>query len=106
MEIELSKTLTCFATGRDDRWEAICLDLDLAVTGKSFADVYATLNQAIRTYIEDARKEAPEQRRRLLARKAPLRVRLTLMGNFLWKWLWSGPSRGGDEFSFTVTCRA
>ena len=34
-----SKSLRCYAEGRDGSWEAICLDLDIAVQGGSFEGV-------------------------------------------------------------------
>ena len=67
--------LRCYAYGRGDAWEAICVDLDLAVTGHSLADVKARLSQAIESYVRDAIAESPEVARRLLYRSAPWYVR-------------------------------
>ncbi len=67
--------LTCMAQGHGDAWEAICLDLDIAVQGESFNDVKRALEDAIASYLEAARREDPQTRQRLLARRAPLSVR-------------------------------
>ncbi len=64
----------CFAQGTDGDWEAICVDLDIAVQGDSFENVKLLLDCAISTYIEDAMCESPEVRSRLLSRKAPWTV--------------------------------
>lgn len=74
----MNRNLLCVAQGRDEAWEAICLDFDIAVSGRSHEEVRATLDQAIRTYIEDANAEAADVRNRLLARRAPWRVRAAL----------------------------
>lgn len=96
------KYLTCYAEGRGNHWEAFCLDLDIAVTGKSFQDVYGTLHTAIDTYIEDVRKESSEQQVRLLNRGVPLSVRIRLFSKFVWQWLWIKRGSDGESASFTV----
>jgi hypothetical protein len=92
----MSSELLCVARGGADRWEALCLDLDLAVQGRSFDEVRSLLEEALRTYMEDARAEAEPSRSRLLARRVPLRVRL------LWAWRFFkaalyGRTPGGDS---------
>jgi len=71
-------TLICFAHGRDREWEALCVDFDLAVQGASFDEVKALLDDAIGSYIVDARAEAPGVARQLLNRRAPWHVRTML----------------------------
>lgn len=61
----------CYAHGCDGSWEAICVDLDIAIQGSSFDEVRNLLNGAVASYVADAVKEAPEVREQLLARKAP-----------------------------------
>jgi hypothetical protein len=97
--------LICIATGRGDQCEAFCLDLDLAVQGGSFEEVRSYLNVAIESYMEAARAEPEPNRSRLLARKAPLWVRLT--------WAWrlfrstiSGRSDDNSTIEFPVACHA
>src|SRR5262249_7788297 len=74
--LKMRANLQCVATGHGDKWEAICLDLDLAVQGHSFEEVRQSLGVAIEMYVERA-MEAPEPTRsQLLNRKAPFFVRL------------------------------
>jgi hypothetical protein len=70
----------CVARHENEWWEALCLDFDLAVQGRSFDEVRALLDEAVNSYIEDAGAEAEPARSQLLARRAPLHVR------FLWAW--------------------
>lgn len=65
----------CIVHGRGNKWEGLCLDLDLAVHGQSLNDVKSIMSEAISTYVEDARKEDEPARSALLNRRAPLRVR-------------------------------
>ena len=65
----------CIVHGRGDEYEGLCLDLDIAVHGRSFAEAKGLLSEAISSYLEDAMQEAEPARRRLLNRRAPLRVR-------------------------------
>ncbi len=74
----MRRLLHCYAEGRDDEWEAICLDLDVAVQGSSFAEVYDSLNQAISLYLASVHDLPAEERRHLLHRPVPLRVRLRI----------------------------
>lgn len=77
------KPLLCFAQGHGDQWEAICLDLDIAVQGQSYQEVYEGLNDAILSYIADAQAEDPAVARQLLTRKAPWHVRAKHVAGFL-----------------------
>ena len=67
--------LRCMAKGRDGEWWAICVDLDIAVDGRSFQEARESLNAAIEQYLESV-SELPEQdQTRLLNRRAPLYLR-------------------------------
>lgn len=74
----MGRTLRCYAWGNEDGWEARCIDLDLAVTGRDADEVRMLLNEAIRTYVADVIQEAPQDHARLLNRRAPLFSRLGL----------------------------
>ncbi len=92
----------CYAEGRADDWEAICLDLDLAVQGTSFGDVQRSLNDAIAMYVERA-LELPEPDRSRLLRLdgAPLWIRL----RYAWKVIRAALIGGHDQAiqqAFTV----
>ncbi|WP_200341055.1 type II toxin-antitoxin system HicB family antitoxin [Rhodovibrio sodomensis] len=75
----MSRTLHCYAEGRDGGWEAICLDLDIAVQGDSFAEVYRALDEAIAAYLETVHDLPESEQRHLLRRKAPIYVRLSFL---------------------------
>jgi hypothetical protein len=102
----MNKQPFCVARRQGDRWEAICLDLDIAVEGRSFDEVRNLLEEAVSTYIEDALAEAEPARSQLLARRVPFFVR------FLWalrffKIALSGRNPDGDSpVWLPFTCRA
>ena len=79
----MERTVLCFAHGHEGAWEAICLDYDIAVAGRSFEEVKALLDLAIATYVEDAMKEDERTRRALLNRRAPFHVRARHVAGFL-----------------------
>ena len=68
--------LQCIATGHGERWQAFCLDLDLAVQGRSFDEVRRSIGIAIEMYLERAMEASEPTRSQLLNRRAPFFVRL------------------------------
>lgn len=74
---------TCFAWRQENRWEALCTDFDIAVSGRSFDDVRHQLHAAIEDYLALLEQEAPNDRRRLLNRKSPLHVRAKLWAAYI-----------------------
>lgn len=97
----MARTLHCYAEGRDGTWEAICLDLDIAVQGRSFTDVYEGLHEAIVLYLESVESAPRAERARLLSRRAPLSVRLRFLGLAL-RSFFTGRMDGGEHAEFTV----
>lgn len=75
----MRKVLRCYAEGRDGDWEAICLDLDIAVQGDSFDDVFHALPKAIELHLEAVTSLPGEDRSHLLDRPAPLAVKLKFL---------------------------
>jgi hypothetical protein len=73
------RQLRCYAEGVGDRWEAISLDLDLAVQGTSFQAVFADLNKAIAEYVEHVSAMPEPDRSRLLHRRAPFGEQLAFL---------------------------
>lgn len=69
--IMTSRSFLCYAHGRDGDWEAICVDLDVAVQGASFEEVQMLLNEAVVEYVDAPMFETPKVRAQLLNRKAP-----------------------------------
>jgi predicted RNase H-like HicB family nuclease len=99
----MRRLLHCYAEGRDDEWEAICLDLDVAVQGRSFAEVYDSLNQAIALYLESVRDLPAEERARLIHRPVPLGVRLRIFFRLVGALIAAkGDPRGPQRADFTL----
>ncbi|WP_417498364.1 type II toxin-antitoxin system HicB family antitoxin [Maricaulis sp.] len=73
------RTFLCAAQGRHGSWEAMCLDLDIAVQGQTLDEVRTKLNEAIHGYIESAMAEDARVRDQLLRRRAPLLTRLSVV---------------------------
>jgi predicted RNase H-like HicB family nuclease len=71
-----TRTLHCYAEGRDGDWEAVCLDLDIAVQGRSFEQVLGSLQEAISLYLKAVADLPEAQRPALLSRPVPFMVRL------------------------------
>lgn len=98
------QAVLCYAEGAGGRWEAFCLTFDLAVQGESFEDVYRKLNEQIALYAEGVAAMAPQDRKRLWNRRAPLGAR----ARFAWKILRAamagrdGKSR--HEYSLPMDC--
>lgn len=100
------RVLRCFVRGRGDRWEAMCIDLDIAVEGASRREVVGRLEDAITGYVQAAHAEAPDQAARLLNRRAPWRVRLEVsLGSALHALVRTKPGRD-LRGSFDLACPA
>ena len=102
----MGRQLTCCAIGDRDAWEAICVDLDIAVQGRSFSDVYESLAKAIADYVESAKLEDSDQMARLLKRAVPWQVKLRLEARFLWAWLVGRDSHDSQAAGFTIASPA
>jgi hypothetical protein len=103
-EFAMRKRLLCYAEGHGEAWEAFCLDLDLAVQGRSFEEVYGFLNAAIRDYVESAQKEDRATSDRLLNRKAPLLDRLRFYRHYLGSIFKTYQDQ--ETHGFTIPCPA
>jgi hypothetical protein len=97
----------CVAYQRDGEWQALCLDLDIAVHGRSFADVKHCLGEAVSSYVQDALKEDEPARRRLLSRKAPLSVRFPWALRLFFRSILSNKKSDSDQAAgFPISCPA
>lgn len=96
-----NRTLHCYAEGRDGDWEAICLDLDIAVQGGSFEEVFRSLQQAISLYLETVTDLPPQEQRALLHRPAPFPVRLKFLTHAL-RGLFAGSDGDRQRHQFTM----
>lgn len=73
----------CYAEGRPGDWEAICPTFDLAAQGESFEEVRRVLHEMIADYIVDISQLPEADFNRLIKRKAPLFLRLSLYYKFI-----------------------
>jgi hypothetical protein len=87
------RTLRCFARGYDDRFEAICIDLDISVEARTLDEARRCLEEAIRTYVQAAAQEQPAVARKLLSRRSPWHVRAGWILSFALHMMLSGHSR-------------
>lgn len=100
----MRKVLRCYAEGRDGEWEAFCLDLDIAVQGRSFEEVFRALGEAIALHVEAVSELSESDRARLLNRPAPLSLRLRFLGHAL-RALFTRDD-DGYHHHFTLPCAA
>jgi predicted RNase H-like HicB family nuclease len=105
-DLQMTKNLLCYAAGRAGDWEAICVDLDLAVQGQSFDEARALLQRSIDLYVAEAAKEAPEEAARLLSRAAPLWVRTKWAAKLFWHLVSRQNGRDRSYAGFDLSCPA
>ena len=96
-----NRTLHCYAEGRNGDWEAICLDLDIAVQGGSFEEVFSSLQEAISLYLETVTDLPPQEQRALLHRPAPFPVRFKFLTHAL-HGLFAGSDGDRHRHQFTT----
>ena len=78
----MQKTLRCFARGSDGHFEAICIDLDIAIEARSLEEAKRTLNRSVQEYVKAAIQEEPAVARQLLTRRSPWHVRMSWICRF------------------------
>lgn len=96
------RTLHCSAEGRDGDWEAICLDLDIAVQGRSFEEVFGSLQEAISLYFEAVAELPANQRPALFHRPVPLPIRLRFLVHVIRGLFSAGDDRQRHQFTMPV----
>jgi len=73
----INLVLRCYGEQKAGGWQAFCIDLNLAVQGKSAEEVKRKLIEQIESYLYDALVgEDREYASQLLSRKAPLHFRV------------------------------
>ncbi len=98
--------LICVAHGHEGAWEALCLDFDLAVQGRSLSEVRNSLENAINDYVDAARAEAEPARSKLLNRRAPFAVRFMWAIRFFTRTIFGQNSASDSTVGFPVSCHA
>ena len=96
----------CFYECRENQCEAISIDYDIAVAGRSLDEVKALLKSAIDSYIEDANRLEEPARQRLLNRRMPTRTRLRWLLKIIFHRLNLSRHASASEGQFEVACRA
>lgn len=97
----------CVAEGCDESgWEAICLNLDIAVEGRTLADVKGRLIEAVESYMDQVSKLPEVDQRRLLNRAVPLGLNLKYAFRLFWHSFRSKRRDGGLQASFEIPCHA
>ena len=101
----MRRILHCDAFGFEGEWEAVCIDLDLAVQGQSFEEVSRLLYEAIVFHLERVMELPETDKKRLLNRRVPWHIRL---GYAIEAFLFFMRSRDGGPFEhrYTIPCPA
>ncbi len=101
----MARTLHCYAEGQEDDWEAICLDFDIAVQGRTFDEVFRSLTEAIDLYLDSISDLPENEQAPLLDRPAPLSVRTRFLRYALRSFFTDGGD-GAYRHQFTLPCAA
>jgi predicted RNase H-like HicB family nuclease len=96
------RILYCYASGRQGAWEAICLDLDIAVQGQSFEEVSALLREAIALYLETVSELPEAERPAFWSRPVPFWTRLGFAAEAFWSAL-RAKADGELKHQFTMS---
>ena len=78
------RKLTCYAWGRPGDWEALCVDLDIATQGSSFAEVKRDLELAVEDFLDYAAELPENNRKSVLSYRTPTLLRLRLALQYRW----------------------
>lgn len=104
---DMANTFRCVAEGCDDHgWQAICLDLDIAVEGRTLADVKARLSEAVSLHVREAMKLPERDRQRLLTRQVPFSLKLVYAFKLFWHSIKSKSRDCDMQASFEIPCHA
>ena len=101
----MRRTLHCLAFGREGAWQAFCLDLDIAVEGRTFEEAESRLRDTIATYVQDVAALDESDRERLLNRSMPLWTRLGFAVRAFLGVL-RNRAEDGYQHQFTMPCPA
>ena len=101
----MRRILHCYAFGSDGQWEAICIDLDLAVQGRSFEEASRLLGEAITFHLEGVMELPERDRTRLLSRRVPWHVRLQYAVE-AFRFFMRNRDGGRFEHQYTIPCPA
>ncbi len=95
------RALHCHASGHEGAWEAIWLDLDIAVQGRSFEEVSSLLREAIALYLQTVSELPEDERSAFLHRSVPFRTRLGFAIEAFWS-VFRARANGELRHQFTM----
>ncbi len=72
----------CYIFGKNDDWEAICTDLDIAVQADSFDATKDLLDEAVNGYLHEVQKLPECEQKEFLRRRTPLLLRTKFRVNY------------------------
>jgi hypothetical protein len=102
-----TQTVMICIEGVKDCWEAVCLDFDIAVQGKTLDDALASMKDAILMYLERVYELPDVERDAFLRRRAPWRVRFSfLMHAFLHGLRFRDEANGKTRAEILMPCPA
>jgi hypothetical protein len=103
----MDKIVICYAEGHPDgKWEAVCLDYDIAVAGRSLDDVISELRKAIAGYMTYAEALPEKDRARFLNRRVPFLARLKFLYWAIMALFFHGNRDHLQRHEFTLPCHA
>lgn len=71
----MNRSLRCYVYGGGNIWQGICVDLDIAVQGRSINEVKDSIRVCVNMYLSAVADEPEEDQHRLLNRRSPWYVR-------------------------------
>jgi hypothetical protein len=102
----MRRMLRCYAERSHGKWQAFCVDFDLAVQGDSFQEVYAALNVAVTDYVARVHELPEPDRTRLLNRRAPILSRIAFLAGLVRTALRSHGGDDDEKHGYTLPCAA
>lgn len=75
---DMIRTLRCYVYGHGSDWQAICIDFDIAVHGRTQQQVKDRLTASVNLFLRDLLDLPLEDQRHLLQRKSPWHTRTKL----------------------------
>jgi len=94
-----------FVERNGSNWEAVCLDFDLAVQGRSYDEAIAKLRDQVLLFLDGLDDLPPADQERLLRRRVPLHLQLRWLTTAAWSLLRRRPGAGPDEYLVKLPTR-
>ena len=79
----MNNYIVCYYWGSGTDWEGLCTTYDIAMCGTNLEETEQFLEEAIEAYLEEVDKLPVQDRNRLLKRRSPWFLRLSLNVGYL-----------------------